>query len=64
MGAYADAGSIVMAGISWDASSDTGSTGATTEGAPAGTSRGGNGLWLYCSPRIEGEAPDVMMICC
>ena len=64
MGAYADAGSTVIAGTLWDVSSDTGSTGATTKAAPAGTARGGNGLRLRWSPRIEGEAPDVMMICC
>lgn len=30
---------------------------------PAGTPRGGDGLRLRCSPRIDGEAPVVMLIC-
>jgi hypothetical protein len=48
----------------WDVLSDTSSTKATTKGVPAGTSGGGDGLQLHCSPRIEGEAPDIMVICC
>src|SRR5882762_2795816 len=62
--AYADAGSTVIAGTSLGLSAGTTSTSAAAKVLSLVTSSGGDGLWLRCRPRIDGEAAVVIVICC